>query len=130
MHEQSAKASGRPVYAYYDGGCRLCRWGMHLGRMLDWGGRVTWINFREGDEVSDLDQTRRDRLEREMLVREANDAEHWGYDGVRALARVWPLTRLLAPLMGVWPLSRLGPRVYGWFSARRCPDPGCNKSGA
>lgn len=101
----------------WDRGCEFCGGWVRAARRLDWLGVLRYA----GNEDEQL-------LARHGISRQAADAAlhlvdahatRVGYDAVRGVADVLPLTFLWAPLLGLPPVRWVGDRVYRWVARRR-----------
>jgi predicted DCC family thiol-disulfide oxidoreductase YuxK len=111
----------------WDRSCSFCQGWVRAARRLDWLGALRYTGT---DEVATLQlHGISPEAANEALHLIAPDGTWRGYDAVRKIAEVLPLTFLWAPLLGLPPVRWVGDRVYRWVALRRScavPTPGAD----
>lgn len=112
----------------YDGLCGLCLRSMFSFQMLDWLGRIRYVNFRDADarkkEAPDVTEK---TLDKAMHVKMPNGIYKTGFDGFRALSWHIPVLWLFAPFLYVPGVAFVGRRIYAKVAKNRvkCDHESC-----
>jgi predicted DCC family thiol-disulfide oxidoreductase YuxK len=105
----------------YDGQCPFCRRSVELLKRLDWLGRLSYVDARDGAQLPagppSLDSN---RLLQEMhVVTPDHGHVHHGFAALRWLAWHLPLLWPVAPLLYLPGVPALGQRLYLWVARNR-----------
>ncbi len=106
--------------AIYDGNCVLCNQTRRTVRLLDWVGRVEWLDLHRREEVEqrfpmlDYAQTMG-----EIHVVTRSGQVYNGFAGTRRMLRELPLGLPVWLLLHLPGMNWLGPRLYGVIARNR-----------
>lgn len=101
----------------WDSECSFCRRSVRVGRALDWLRLHRYVGSSEPGAFDDPRVTPEMADRAVQLLTPTRRAE--GFDAVRRILAVCPLTFWLAPILWLPPVYRLGDRAYRRVAARR-----------
>jgi len=101
----------------WDSQCSFCRRWVQLFRLLDWFRLHRFVGSSEPHAFDDPRVTPEMADRAVQLLTPKRQAE--GFDAVRRILAVSPVTFWLAPLLWIPPVYRLGDRTYQRVAARR-----------
>jgi predicted DCC family thiol-disulfide oxidoreductase YuxK len=111
-------APRQPVVVVWDDACSFCgRWAT-LFRRLDWLHLVQLIPISQSDRYEPLG-IRQDDAYDALQLRSVDGSVHAGFEAVRRLAYLFPLTMLIAPWLALFPVRRAGDWGYRRVARRR-----------
>lgn len=108
---------GRARTVIYDSHCSFCRRCAQLLRWLDWFRLHRVVGSAEPGAFDDPRVTPAMADEAVQLLTPRVHAQ--GFDAVRRVLAVCPLTFWTAPILWLPPVKRLGDRAYTYVAARR-----------
>jgi len=111
-------ATGTTV-VLYDGRCGMCRASRSWTKLLDWFGRITWLDFRLSQTREQVPYLQDEQLEKEMVAITADGRVFSGFKAWREILARLPLTFVPSFLCYLPPISMIGGRVYQFIAARR-----------
>lgn len=104
----------------YDGQCVICQMSRRVISLLDWFGRVEWLDLHDRETVSRrypwLDHA---QAMGEIHVVDSETDVYAGYYGVRRLLREVPLGLPVWAVLSIPGMDRWGRRAYGWVARNR-----------
>jgi len=106
---------------FFDGNCAFCNKSIALLRWLDWGKRLTFVNFRDASQpLLQTPALAQAPLAEEMhvLTPDGSGLYH-GFGAFRWLAWRLPLLWPIAPFLYIPGVPWMGQKVYLWIARRR-----------
>lgn len=116
MYVQFLDAKPASRLVIWDRSCDFCRSSVTWARRLDWLGALAYAGNDETDVLASHGITRQAADEAMHVVHDGTSA---GFDAVRRIAEVLPISFLWAPLLGLPPIRFVGERVYRNVARRR-----------
>lgn len=116
------------ITAFYDGHCGLCLRSLFTLQMVDWLGRLQYVDFRnESARQKHAPDLSLETLDRAMHIRFADGRTLHGFDAFRALSWHLPPFWLAAPLLYLPGIPFVGRNIYAWIadSRQKCGHEGC-----
>ena len=102
----------------WDDSCSFCSTWVRWFKRLDWLGAFRFVGLNDVEEYRHLGVTPESAAEAVQLV-ELDGRIHGGFEAVRRVLQVLPLTFLWAPYLGLRPVRAIGDRAYRAVAARR-----------
>jgi predicted DCC family thiol-disulfide oxidoreductase YuxK len=103
--------TGERVVVVWDDSCGFCAAWTRLFRRLDWLGVIRLVPLSDPAQYEHLGITQANAAHA-LQLRLSDGARHGGYEAVRRIAYLLPLTMLLAPWLALPPVRYVGDRVY------------------
>lgn len=113
-----APASSAERVVVWDDSCGFCAAWTRLFRRLDWLGVIRLVPLSDPAQYEHLGITQTDAAHA-LQLRMPDGSRHGGYEAVRRIAYLLPLTMLLAPWLALPPVRLVGDRVYRRIAERR-----------
>ncbi|HET8777357.1 MAG TPA: DCC1-like thiol-disulfide oxidoreductase family protein [Candidatus Limnocylindria bacterium] len=102
----------------WDDSCGFCAAWTRMFRRLDWLGAIRLVPLSDPAQYEHLGITQIDAAHA-LQLRMPDGSRHGGYEAVRRIAYLLPLTMLLAPWLALPPVRVVGDRVYRRIAERR-----------
>lgn len=112
------KAPPRARVVVWDDSCSFCSTWVRWFKRLDWLGAFRFVGLNDVEEYRHLGVTPESAAEAVQLV-ELDGRIYGGFEAVRRVLQVLPLSFLWAPYLGLPPVRALGDRAYRAVAARR-----------